>query len=100
MNPRRLHRETIFSINTFSFGSAINRARSVRDGDFDVKDGTPYPAAPAKLTPRRNVFLRDRPHPGPLPQGEGVSHRTALSHSHRSSRTTTCRARRGAGHEP
>jgi len=29
--------ETIFSINTFSFGSGINRARSVREGRGSVK---------------------------------------------------------------
>jgi hypothetical protein len=40
MNPRRLQRETIFSINRFSFGSAINRARSVREGQWPVKGST------------------------------------------------------------
>ena len=37
MNPRRLHSDTIFSINSFDFGSAIRR-HSVLEGRFDVKE--------------------------------------------------------------
>jgi hypothetical protein len=32
MNPRRLHSDTIFSISTFSFGSAIGLASVCEEG--------------------------------------------------------------------